>query len=72
MELGFEKAMLPGYVACRNCDHFLGRRVNTITCQNGENGIVNVRIIYNPIAPGGATFLRGTGFSECPEGRLKN
>jgi len=66
------RSMLPGYVACKGCNRFREKKWDVITCENNNYRLVKVRIVYNSLAPGGATFSRGADYSPCPTGRLKN
>ncbi len=65
-------SILPGYVACKNCNRFRSEEWNVITCEDDNGKLVKVRIVYNSLAPDGATFSRGVDYSPCPTGRLKN
>jgi hypothetical protein len=63
---------LPGYVACKGCDRFRKQEWDVITCEDNNGKLIRVRIVYNRLVPGGATFSRGADYSPCPTGRLKN
>ncbi len=66
--------LMPPGVACRTCSRFRGRMGVEVTCvqepsKSNPTNKITTRIVFNPLAPGGATVI---GRTKCPADKLKN